>query len=479
MDRPRSLRLQLTFLVATLTAAAICLFASVFYVVLRANLLAETDDRLQDRANLILAALSVSNGPGVATRLPKLPPLVEFDAPGIYVELRDSTGALLAASPNLGDARLPDAMVLRAAVSPGEPAHETVRAGYDEDLRLLAMRVSDAVALGGVLIVAESLEPTEGTLAQARELLLACGVGAVLLVVAGATLLTGAALAPMARLTRAAARIAATGHYHERVPTPARQDEVGQLAATVNDLIATVARTLEAQRQLLADTSHELRSPLTAVLANLDLLRRDLAAPERELCVGEASNEAQRMRRLVNDLLLLAQADATQVIARAPVALDRLVAETTTTMARQAIAHHFDTQLARELVVQGDQERLTQALRNLLENAVRYTPPGTTVRVTLGAEADGQARITIADTGPGIDAVHLPRLWDRFYRVDRSRAAGGSGLGLAIVRYITEAHGGSVAVESAPGQGTAFHIRLPLAQTPIPLPGTYEQALAR
>ena len=227
MDRPRSLRLQLTFLVAALTAAAICLFASVFYLVLRANLLAETDDRLQDRANLILDALSASDGPGATTRLPELPPLVEFDAPGIYVELRDSAGALLAASPNLGDARLPDPMVLRDAASPQEPAHATVRAGDDEDLRLLAMQVSDAIAPGGVLIVAESLEPIEGTLTQARELLLACGLGAVFLVVAGAALLTGVALKPMARLTWAAAQIAATAHYHERVPTPARQDEVG------------------------------------------------------------------------------------------------------------------------------------------------------------------------------------------------------------------------------------------------------------
>jgi heavy metal sensor kinase len=481
MDRPWSLRLRLTLLVAALTAAAICLFASVFYVVLRANLLAETDERLEARAALILEELSANDEPGTTTRLPELPPLVEFNAPGIYVELRDSAGALLAASPNLGEARLPDAMLLRDAASPQEPAHTTVRAGDDEDLRLLAMRVSDTIAPGGVLVVAGSLEPTEGTLAQTRELLLACGLAAVLLAVAGAALLTGAALEPMARLTRAAARIAATGHYHERVPTPARQDEVGQLAATVNDLVATVAQTLEAQRQLLADTSHELRSPLTVVLANLDLLRRDLPPPERELCVGEASSEAQRMRRLVNDLLLLAQADATQVIARAPVALDQLVAQTTATMARQAVDHHFATQLAGGLVVEGDHERLTQALRNLLENAVRYTPPGTTVRVSLVAEPGDQARITIADTGPGIDAAHLPRLWDRFYRVDRSRAGGGSGLGLAIVRYITEAHGGSIAVESAPGQGTAFHIRLPLAPSPspAPAPGAHEQAFAR
>jgi two-component system OmpR family sensor kinase len=465
MNRPDSLRLRLTILVLLLTGGAICLFALSFYLVLRANLLTETDVRLQERAALVREALIAAEAPGAATRLPNLPPLMEFNAPGIYAELRDPSGTILAASPNLGADRLPAVPALLDAAQAGGQVSETVRAGDNEDLRVLVTAAPHVVAPDTLLLVAESLEPIERILAQARALLLVYGFGALLLAAASAAVVIGAALTPMARLTRAAAQIAATGHYQKRVPAPRRQDEVGQLAATINDLVTTVARTLEQQRQLLADTAHELRSPLTVVLANLDLLRRDLSSSERELCVGEAGGEAQRMRRLVNDLLLLAQADATQVIARAPVQLDTLVAATTAVMARQSHDHHFEPQIVRGPIVQGDHERLTQALRNLLENAVRYTPPGTTVSVCLVAQADGQARISVADNGPGIAAAHLPLLWDRFYRVDqaRSRAAGGSGLGLAIVRYIIEAHGGSVAVESALGQGTTFDIRLPLA----------------
>src|SRR5262249_8263142 len=168
-------------------------------------------------------------------------------------------------------------------------------------------------------VAAEALERLRGTLVQARTLLLICGALALLLAVGAAALLTGQALRPIARLTHTAASIAATGHYQERVPLSQRNDEIGQLAATINELIATVERTLEQQRQLLADTSHELRSPLTVVLANLNLLRRDLDQRERELSVHEATVEAQRMRRLVNDLLLLAQADVAQAIARVPV----------------------------------------------------------------------------------------------------------------------------------------------------------------
>jgi signal transduction histidine kinase len=341
---------------------------------------------------------------------------------------------------------------------------ETVQAGDNEDLRLLVTRAPAAIAPQALLLVAESLEPIESTLAQARTLLLICGIGALLLAAGSAAVLTGVALAPMARLTRTAALIAATGNYHERLPAPTRSDEVGQLAVTINDLVMTVEHTLEQQRQLLADTSHELRSPLTVVLANLDLLRRDLEPAERELCVDEASDEAQRMRRLVNDLLLLAQADATQVIARAPVALDTLVSEITATIARQAPTHSFAPRITPGLVVQGDRERLLQALRNILENAVRYTPAGTRVTVQLQALPNGMADVTVADTGPGIAAEHVPHLWDRFYRVEktRSRATGGMGLGLAIVKYIIEAHGGAVAVTSTPGAGTAFSMQLPL-----------------
>ncbi len=279
-------------------------------------------------------------------------------------------------------------------------------------------------------------------------------------------MLTNRALAPIARLTRVAAGVAATGQYHERVPLPRYADEIQQLALTINTLITTVERTLDQQRQLLADTSHELRSPLTVVLANLDLLRRDLEPDERELSVTEATDEARRMRRLVNDLLLLAVADRARAIARESVRLDVLVEDLVASAARQTPTHTMQAQVVSPVVVMGDEERLTQLVRNLLDNATRHTHSGATVAVALRT-VDASAHITVADTGPGIPAEHLPHIWDRFYRVDkaRSRAGGGTGLGLAIVKFIAEAHGGGVDVVSHPEQGTTFTIVLPLAGT--------------
>jgi signal transduction histidine kinase len=452
-----SLRLRVTLLNGILTASTILLFALAFYVVLRANLFEQIDTRLHERADLMTRMLETdSDGTNGSARIP---PLVEFDSPGIYVELIDSDGQVRVSSPNLAGGRLPTDPALDAAARAGRTEIGTITAGGDEQLRLL-MRPARP---DGILVVAESLEPLERTLAQARILLLACGALALVLVTSGAALLTGRALAPIGRLTRAAGMIAGTGHYQQRVPAPRRNDEVGQLAATINELIATVERTLGQQRQLLADTSHELRSPLTVVLANLNLLSRNIDEHEHALSVGEATAEAQRMRRLVNDLLLLARADAAQAIARAPVRLDQLVEETLAVAARQMPEYATDSEIDQPIVVQGDQERLTQLVRNLLENATQHTPPGTHIHVRLRRTHD-QVELAVIDSGPGIATEHLPHIWDRFYRVDkaRSRVLGGTGLGLAIVKYIAEAHGGSVHVVSAPGAGTTFSMLLPL-----------------
>jgi two-component system, OmpR family, sensor kinase len=459
-----SLRLRLTVLTGLLTGGTVLLFALVFYLVLQDDLLDEVDGHLRERAELVIQTLKADGDLSNDNSLPPPSALVEFTTPGIYVALLSPDGQLRATSANLPGGRLPTAPDLIEAAQRGSSATGTMTTGTDEQLRLLVMPVHLGGQLGPLLVVAESLEPVQRTLAQARGLLLMCGALALGLAAGGAAMLTGQALGPIARLTRAAANIAATGHYQERVPQPRRNDEIGQLATTINELIATVERTLGQQRQFLADTSHELRSPLTVVLANLNLLRRDLDQHEREVSVQEATAEAQRMRKLVNDLLLLAQADVAQVIAQTPVRLDQLAEEVVATARRQAADRQISTQIEAPMIVTGDWERLTQLLRNVLENALYHTPPDTRIDVRL-RRSDSMAQLVVADTGPGIPAEHLPRIWDRFYRVDkaRSRTLGGTGLGLAIVKYIAEAHGGNASVVSEPARGTTFTVVLPLS----------------
>jgi signal transduction histidine kinase len=387
-----------------------------------------------------------------------------------YAELIGPDGQLRASSPALPAGGLAIDTELLAAARAGQTVAATMRSSEGAPLRLLVSPIGGDTQPGSVLLVAEPLAPQQHLLAEVRLLLLVCGTLVVVLALGGTALLTGRVLAPLTRLMREAAAIAGIGHYDERVPAPPRKGEVGQFAATINSLIATVERALRQQREFLADTSHELRSPLTVVLANLNLLRRDLEPHERELSVDEATSEAQRMRRLINELLLLAQADAAQVIARTPVRLDELVAEAVAASQRQAPDHIYQLRIAAPLVVIGDEERITQLVRNLLENAAKHTPPGTTVDVSL-CPSGSVAQLIVADSGPGIAAEHLAHLWDRYYRVNevRSRESGGTGLGLPIVKFIAEAHGGRVDVISQEGAGTTFTIELPLASDVVEL----------
>lgn len=466
MSRRASLRLRLTLAVGLLIGAVALLFALLFSLLLQAYLLRALDARLEAQsAGLIEMVAAAEPGPGEdggpALTLPAAP-----DAAEPYAALIGPDGGPLALSPRLPAGGLPADPALLAAAAAGQRAYRSVITADGTPLRLLVSPVGAGAPSGSALLVAETLAPQQQLLAEVRRLLLVCGALVLVPALGSAALVARHTLAPLTRLMSETIAVAATGHYSHRVTELPRHDEIGQFARTINTLIATVERTLRQQREFLADTSHELRSPLTVVLANLNLLRRDLDPHERELSVDEATAEAQRMRRLINELLLLAQADAAQVIGQAPVRLDRLVREVVAAVQRQAPGHRFGARVEGEtaLTVVGDYDRLTQLLRNLLENAAQHTPPGTAVEVLL-RRSGAQAQLLVADTGPGIPAVHLPQLWDRYYRVDkvRSRSGGGTGLGLPIVRYIAEGHGGRVTVDSVEGEGTTFVVDLPLA----------------
>ncbi|MBI3361894.1 MAG: sensor histidine kinase, partial [Chloroflexi bacterium] len=244
-------------------------------------------------------------------------------------------------------------------------------------------------------------------------------------------------------------------------------DEIVRLSAAFNESLERLERLFNAQRRFVADVSHELRTPLTAILGNVDLLRR-IGADDRD-SLDAIQSEAERMSRLVGDLLLLAQAEAgTLPVAREPVELDTLLLEVYRQMRVLALDGGIEMQIAEEdqARVLGDRDRLKQLLINLLSNALKYTPQGG--RVTLGlARVNNWARLTVSDTGPGIPAEDLSRIFERFYRVDkaRNRAQGGAGLGLAIAQRIARMHGGriEVASEGVPGRGSTFSVWLPLA----------------
>jgi signal transduction histidine kinase len=303
------------------------------------------------------------------------------------------------------------------------------------------------------------------------ELLLLLGVfaGAGFALLAG-MMIARRAMAPIAELTTVAAQIAQTRDPSRSIPAQKADDEVAELAHTLQGMLgalddahAETEAMLVRQRRFVADASHELRTPLTSVLANLELLAESLRGEQGE-AARSALRSSQRMRRLVADLLLLARSDVGRVVPREPCDLAQIVVEAAAELGPVSDSHEISLDVGRagQIYVQAARDELHRLAINLLENALRHTPPGTEIRVFTGITPDGQATLTVEDDGPGVPAELAPTLFERFVRGAGDRG-GSFGLGLAIVRAVAESHGGTVTLDPGYGKGARFIVRLPAA----------------
>jgi heavy metal sensor kinase len=273
------------------------------------------------------------------------------------------------------------------------------------------------------------------------------------------------ALAPMENLRRSTEEITAS-RLDRRLPTANPRDELGRLTQTINEMIARLERSFSEIRRFTADASHELRTPLAAIRAETEVaLHRPLVEADYQQLLGSILEECERLTRLTEQLLALAREDAGvghQADQRVDLStLVQSVAETMRPLA-ESKGLTFDAQADSPAEVRGDAGRLRQVFYNLLDNAIKYTPPGGTVAIRCGRRGR-DAVVTVHDTGRGIPPEHLPRVFDRFYRVDRarSREEGGTGLGLSIAQSIVASHGGQIELASTPGQGTTCTVTLP------------------
>ncbi len=309
--------------------------------------------------------------------------------------------------------------------------------------------------------------------AAVNEALVVAGVAALLAAIVVSLVIARRVVAPVESITHASQRIA-DGHYDHRVAAPQADpqaaDEIGQLARAFNKMAERLEHTEQMRRDLLGDVSHELRTPLTAIKGSMEALEDGVLAAE-PATFQRIQAEADRLQRLVDDLQELSRMEAgAYVLDRQPLAVDTLVQ-----MARERVAPVYQQKritLTAEVAprlppVFGDPDRLLQVLLNLLNNAAQYTPAGGAVCVE--AKLVGhEVLMLVADNGVGISAEHIPHLFTRFYRVDKSRsrqAGGGSGIGLAIARHLVEAHGGRIWAESeGEGKGSTFTVALPVHQ---------------
>ena len=302
-------------------------------------------------------------------------------------------------------------------------------------------------------------------------------IGTLLAGVAGMAV-ANRAMRPISALTAAAGDIATTRDPSRRIPEPESDDEVAELARTLDQMLrqldaarSETEATIQRQREFVADASHELRTPLTSILANLELLDAALAADMRSddegAAVASALRSSKRMNRLVGDLLLLARADAGRVGTRVECDLATIASEALEEVAPVADGHRFSADLDEAAPVSGNPDEIHRMILNLLENAIRHTPEGTAIDVGLAIDGD-TARLTVRDDGPGLPAGMEDQVFARFVRgegpADRSaRNGAGTGLGLSIVRAVATAHGGSVTAANGSDGGACFEVRMPLA----------------
>ena len=473
-----SLRARLSLVVVGSVALGLLLVTVTAHVFLSRRVYRETDRALADRAEVVAAGTRAVRD---VARLPSIDNLVDATT---FIQVVDAAGDVKASTNNLPEGvRLPvDGATLAVARDGATRARTVTVNGVQlrlvesplsvDDGRFTPQLASARRNVIGVVQVARSIDIVQSGLRTVRVVLVVGGVGAFLLAGGLALVLTRAALRPLASMRSSAEEVAATGDPGRRLrPATQSNDEVARLASAFDRMLerleesgSALGAALESQRRFVADASHELRTPITSARGNLEVVLRnpDMDPSERARAIAEAGAELERMGRLVDGLLTLARADAGRLPDPEPVVLAEVLERSHRSAARRAGRRRFE--LHGDLdgaEVSGSSDVLRRLFDNLYDNAIKYTGPEGSV-VTSAEVHDRWATVSVADDGPGIPPAELPHVFERFYRSPGARGAEGSGLGLAIVQWAATLHGGSVAVSSAPGEGSTFVVTLPV-----------------
>jgi two-component system OmpR family sensor kinase len=443
-----SLRARVAAAAVVAIVVAVVLLAVAVPALLERQLTSELDRSLRGRA--VEVARLASATPALLTA----PGTLEGRLTGgaLFVQVVDRRGRIVARSGALGGRLLPAGPALRAALRERRTAYQDDTLGA-EAIRVYAAPLGElggGSARGGAVLVAGTTSDIDDTLGRARRLVLLCALAAAALAALTATLLTRRALTPLGRLSSGARRIERTGDASERLPVPATRDEVGELAATLNAMLASLEHARESEQRFVADASHELRTPLTALRGNAAYVARHGADPA---VLADIEADAARLASLLDDLLALAREDAAAPAAARGEHVD-LGALVRAVAAADDNAEVTVEPGAEAAAVRAEPVALERAVGNLVRNARTHGPAGGLITVTVAVGGD-RARITVADEGTGLTAAEAAQAFERFWRGSGARG-GGSGLGLAIVRAIAERHGGSISVE-----GPCFTLELP------------------
>ncbi|MDM8518994.1 HAMP domain-containing sensor histidine kinase [Anaerolineales bacterium HSG6] len=460
------IRTRLTLWYTVLLGVTLLFFSLTLYSVLRYSLHAQIDSTLSDRAQQVgkvIESQQIYVSQDGTVYLPQFDVLLNvFASPAIYIQVIAADGEVVVSTLNLGQQRFPyDDNVLDTTMD-GQSIYRTLLVD-STSFRVYSTPIFVHGQVIGVVQVGQAIKFIEDTLNQVLIFLMGGMAFSLIVATLVGMFLARQALEPIEKINNAATKIVRGQDLKQRLPVSGTNDELTRLTITINGMLERLDNFFQAQVRLSADVSHELRTPLTAIRGNIDLLKLGAAddPQERAETLAIVDGELNRMSRLITDLLLLSQADAGLSLRMQSVELDTVILD----VYRQArvVANGVNIQLGHEdqAVVYGDADRLTQLLLNLVHNAVKHTPAGGFVRISLYQDKEW-VRVQIQDNGRGIAPTALPYIFERFYRGEDNKQKG-MGLGLAIAQWIAKAHRGEITVTSNPGHGSEFTLWLPLS----------------
>jgi signal transduction histidine kinase len=451
------IRWQLTLWYAASVLVVLALAGGIFALSFKVILDIQVDHQLQTQAQQIAESISVADGQFRFSTAP--------DVVSPWARVLDIHGQVVYTTPSLRGVLLASASVQIPLAGGGW--EDTVRLETLHLVRFYARPVQDRGAIIGVVQVGQPLDLVVET-AGLSALVLVLIVPVLLLVCLGGSYwLAGWALAPVRRLTRLAQAVQDSGDLRQRVPVPRAQDEMRDLAETLNAMLARLDAAFALQRRFVADASHDLRTPVSAMLSLAENARDGIGTRTPTQALHDIAGQAQRLGHLITNLLQLSRADEGTLHGEwETLRLDRLVSDVATSLLPLAQERRIALRPGDldEVHIEGDVAQLLLVAMNLVDNALTYTPAGGTITLSVRRTAT-RAVLSVEDTGIGIAPDDLPHIFERFYRADpaRQRATGGSGLGLAIVNAMIAAHNGDIHVTSTLGLGTTFFVTFPAA----------------
>ncbi|MDS1030179.1 ATP-binding protein [Bacillota bacterium LX-D] len=429
----------------------------------------EIDKSLTAKAVEVFNSIKIIDTENHALQKVILPDIDVFASPDVYVQVVDRYGRNIARSSNLGGQFLP--IDLQTITSAGRKELSFKTYSYKNvRLRIYNQPIFLDAELVGILQVARTLNSSVQTLTNLRLILLTCLTLAIMAAASAGWFLARSALRPIEKVTEEAGSIGEHQDLSHRVQYNGPSDEVGRLVQTFNTMLARLQTAYEKlensyvmQKRFLADASHELRTPLTTIRGNVELLEKigENSSALRQECLADIRSEAERMSRLVNDLLALARAEAGQLPEKEPIALTPFLREVLrqgSLLKKEVNFIYDDPEELHGVKILGNTDYLRQLFLILLDNAFKFTPPQGTVTFSFTKEPQSVV-FKIKDTGSGIAAEDLPHIFERFYRGNKARSQEGTGLGLAIAKWITEVHAADIKVSSQLGIGSTFTIK--------------------